>query len=542
MIGLRMRVTSTCSVALVAAAVISAEVFAVPSSARTISVSARAAPSGTRLGRDGVVSESIVSENQRLGTEAWRIRSQPASGVIEGFAGLNYAMVGQNVPLYVATSSASFRFAVFRMGYYGGAGARAEAASGVIAAHAQPPCEFTAGLNMTSCDNWHVAASWRITSRDVAGDYLIKLVGSDGEQSYIPFTVWNPWSHATYLVVARTLTEEGWNNFGGFDFYAGLGPCPPGSASYPVCDRARAVSLDRPYASGWGASDFFGNEYPLIFWAEAHGLDLTYVTDVTLSEHPGIALNHRAVVTLGHDETWTNAERLGAIYAFSRGVNLIFFGAAALVRHARLADSSIGTDRVEIDYRDGAADPLYGVGNPMQVTGNTWDSPPSYWPAWSLLGEYYAGYLAAGADYPLVVADGSSWLYTGTGLPTGFEIPGVVKSDIDHVTVSSVTPGDVQVLAHSPIPVSAVTGPSDWGGYTYSDATYWTSRTSRAGVFDSGTVTWIDALKGCVGRSWCSGSLMEQMTGNLMRLFGRGPAGRFDPSRSNGASIFPPGS
>ena len=37
--------------------------------------------------------------------------------------------------------------------------------------------------------------------------------------------------------------------------------------------------------------------------------------------------------------------------------------------------SALGPGREEVDYRDFAADPLYGHGDRLEVTGNTWASP-----------------------------------------------------------------------------------------------------------------------------------------------------------------------
>jgi hypothetical protein len=46
----------------------------------------------------------------------------------------------------------------------------------------------------------------------------------------------------------RSMVEQGWNTFGGYDFYQGQGPCILDSNRYPPSNRARAVSFDRPYA------------------------------------------------------------------------------------------------------------------------------------------------------------------------------------------------------------------------------------------------------------------------------------------------------
>ena len=117
----------------------------------------------------------------------------------------------------------------------------------------------------------------RVTSDFVQGDYLFKLVGAGGQESYIPLTVWDPTSTATYLVKNDVFTWQAWNPYGGYDFYAGVGPCP--ADVYPLCSRARIVSYDRPYGYGEGAGDFLGSEYPFVRFVEQHGLDVAYVTD-----------------------------------------------------------------------------------------------------------------------------------------------------------------------------------------------------------------------------------------------------------------------
>ena len=139
---------------------------------------------------------------------------------------------------------------------------------------------------MVACDNWTPTLTLSVTSAFVQGDYLLKLVGAGGQESYVPLTVWDPTSTATYLVKNDVFTWQAWNPYGGYDFYAGEGPCP--SDVYPLCSRARVVSYDRPYGYGEGAGDFLGSEYPFIRFIEEQGLDVAYVTDVTVEEHPSI--------------------------------------------------------------------------------------------------------------------------------------------------------------------------------------------------------------------------------------------------------------
>lgn len=497
----------------------------------------------TFLGPDGVESTTIIDENRLPGTTAWQIAGQGA-GLMEGFANVNYAAVGDTVQLYVSTSAPTFHVVAFRMGWYQGKGARQIWTSPDVAGTVQPACPTTPLVNMTACDNWTPSLSLKVTNAFPAGDYLLKLIGSGNQQSYVLLTVWDPSSTATYVVMNRSLTEEGWNTFGGFSFYQGEGPCLLDPTPYPVCNRARIVSFDRPFSSGNGSSDFLSNEFPLIQYMERSGLDVTYATDITIDEHPSWLLQHRALLSLGHDELWTYAERESAQNALAHGVNVAFMGAASVLRHARLQPSSLGPDREEVDYRNEDEDPLNGTADPMEVTGNTWSSPPTSWPETGFVGEEYSGYLEPGSpNAAFVVEDGSAWIFKGTGLHDGSSIPGIIASDIDHVDPSVSIP-DLEVLGHSPVPLSsAYTNQGDWGSDTYSDMTYYTEPSGDGGVFDSGDNNWIYAMQPCVpASSTCPATTVDQITGNLLWLFGQGPAGKIEPSVSNLQSVVPAGS
>ena len=501
-----------------------------------------AGPATTSVGRDGVQSSAIIAENHRPGTSSWRI-TNPGAGVVEGFADHNYAQQGDVVGLYISTNQPSFIAAAYRMGWYGGVGARKVWQSPVIRGKIQSACPVDVSTNMVSCANWTRSLTVTVTSAFVPGDYLIKLTSSDNSQSYVMLTVWQPDSHAAYLVMNRSMVEQGWNTFGGFDFYQGQGSCILDKSGYPPCNRARVVSFDRPYV-GDGTNDFMDSEYPMVKFMEEKGLDVTYCTDICISEHPGFLLQHKSLVDTDHDETWTNSEREGVLKAAATGVNMAFFGAATLVRHARLEPSPLGADRVEVDYRNSAEDPLNHGTDPLEVTGNQWTSPPASWNPESFIGQVYSGYLWPNEpSAPMKVFDANSWLFQGTGLTGGAEIPSVINSDIEHLNPSGPMPKNLQVLAHSPIPLSHVfTAEGKWNGDTYSDVTYYTN-SSGAGVFDSGDNIWVSTLQPCPASTpSCSAPIMRELTGNVLRLFGQGPAGKKEPSHSNWQTVTPPGS
>jgi hypothetical protein len=474
----------------------------------------------------------VIEENERPGTTAWQIHGR--HGGIWGFASKVYAAHGQSVTLYVSTTGAWFRAAAFRMGYYQGKGARLVWQSARVTGKHQPPCPVTPGINMVACDNWSPSVTFTVTSAFVQGDYLIKLTGPGDRQNYVPLTVWDPASTATYVIKNDVFTWEAWNNYGGYDFYAGLGHCP--GDVYPLCSRSRVVSFDRPYANN--GAGFLTLEYPLVRWAEKHGLDVTYATDLTVQEHPGYLLHHRVLLSLGHDECWSLAERRAAVAARKHGMNIVFFAASPMLRHVRTQASPLGPDREVVDYRDSAEDPLDGKANPLQVTGNEWASPPADWPEYDFVGDTYDGFLEPGLTYGFTVADAASWVFAHTGLRNGSVIPGVLATDVDKFDLAAGQPGNDQILGHSRIP--ARLGQASMPPLV-SDMTYYTGPHGGAGVIDTGTNHWINALgndhRGCHPGGICAAAALQQITGNILRVFGQGPAGRTHPSVANWRQI-----
>ena len=248
-------------------------------------------------------------------------------------------------------------------------------------------------------------------------------------------------------------TWQAWNPYGGYDFYGGPGTCPAGV--YPPCTRARVVSFDRPYDYGDGAGDFLGSEYPLVRFVEQEGLDVTYVTDVTVEQHPALLRAHRTMVSLGHDECWSLGERRAADSAASHGVNMIFFGASAIFRHVRLQASPLGADHEEVDYRDSTGSPR------RQGRSARGDRQHLEFSARELAGDRVRRRDSTSVTScrerhpgPLVVARGASaWIFRGTGLRSGSSVPGVVTGDLDEFDPGD-HPSDLEILAHSPVSLS----------------------------------------------------------------------------------------
>ena len=175
----------------------------------------------TSLGPNGVTSTAIIAQNRLPGTTSWEIGGNVSSTVVQGFANLTYAKLGQSVDLYVDSHAPTYRVIAYRMGYYQGLGAHEVWSSPIEPGIVQPPCTVAPTTNMASCANWQQSLVMPVTSAFFPGDYLIKLVAGPRAASYVLLTVWDPSSTAAYVVMNRSLVEQGWNTYGGYSYYAG---------------------------------------------------------------------------------------------------------------------------------------------------------------------------------------------------------------------------------------------------------------------------------------------------------------------------------
>jgi len=476
------------------------------------------------------VASWVVEENARPGTTAWLVSGSPPHG-IEGYADKVSAQRGEEVALFVNTVAADVAVEAYRLGWYQGNGARLIAKLGKARGVVQAQPDFTPTVNMIECH-------WRETLRFAVGDtwpsgyYLLKLIGSNGYSQWVPLVVRDDSSRAAVLVQSSVTTWQAYNLWGGYSLY-GTGP-----GGYGYADRSRVVSFDRPYPANWenGSADFFGNEYPVVALLERHGVDLTYWTDIDLHERPHLLAGHRCLVSLGHDEYWSSKMRYGTQDAVDAGLNFAVLGANCCYRHIRLDSSPLGTSRRQVCYKDGLEDPLYGIDN-AEVTSN-WEDGPDARPESQLIGLEYQCF---GGSGDLVVADASSFVFSGTGLGNGSRIPDVVGSEFDCYVPRSPSPANVQVLCHAATP--SADGPATV------DTGYYTTR-GGGGVFATGTASWVNRMWANAGRlptpfaplALPATAAVSRITLNVLAAFSRGPASQAYPSSTNWQQFYAPGS
>ncbi|HEX3753420.1 MAG TPA: N,N-dimethylformamidase beta subunit family domain-containing protein [Streptosporangiaceae bacterium] len=454
---------------------------------------------------------TTAAENSRPGDPHWVIRHLGGEHEIEGYTGRASVRQGESFPLYVSTTSSGYRVTAYRLGWYQGTGARRVWQSDALRGHAQAGPVVDTATN-TVRTSWDPTLS--VPTDDwPPGSYLLLLDADSGAQRYVPVTIRSDSTAGKVVVKNCVETWQAYNTWGGYDLYKG----PQGA----YANRSLVVSLDRPYG-GNGASMFLTYERNAIKLAEYLDLPLAYVTSMDLATQPGLLTGASALLSMGHDEYWSPPERANVTAARNAGVNLAFLGANAMFRRTRLQSSAVGTNREVVCYKTSyTEDPMYGKDNAL-VTGN-WRDAPSPDPESSLIGTLYESYPA---DAGLEVASPSSWVFKGTGVPGGTSFPHLVGIEYDRVNPGYPLERPIEVLSHSPLVCNGVS--------SYADSAYYT-HAAGAGVFNSGTMRWVEALYGDqphgIGSS--TATVVRQVTTNIFRAFADGPAAGRYPAHDN---------
>ena len=323
--------------------------------------------------------DDIVKENQKLGTRTWWSEQSDQEPLIEGFS-TQFSYEANDPAIFkIAVSSellqtfptVKVQLWIYRLGYYGGLGATL--ASNITytakSTNQQPNCLFDTASRMTDCDNWHASVVWKIPQTASNGIYVAvpvtyqknkRGIVSEIRGSYIPFVIRqrNPNTDkkkkktnsssirfgSDILFKTSDMTWVVYNKYGGWNLYRGNG-------SYTFDSRATKASYNRPFQNrqykpqGQFENFLFGAEYPLLFFLEKHGYDVSYASceDVENMGNNGqlIPSNYRILLSVGHDEYYTQALRDSYKNARNSGVNLAFFSSNEMFWRTKWEDQNI---------------------------------------------------------------------------------------------------------------------------------------------------------------------------------------------------------
>ncbi|GLS34283.1 protein of unknown function [Mesorhizobium albiziae] len=336
----------------------------------------------------------IVLENQKQGTprSEWGIDGD-GDGNIQGFATEISRNVGQTVDFKIATDSTHYKIDIYRLGYYGGDGARKIATidKTLSSAQIQPHPIVDSARGLIDAGNWGVSASWAIPSDAVSGVYFARLTRLDGTagESMIPFIVRDDSSTSDIVFQTSDTTWQAYNEWGGASLYFGDVPVDPAHMiGYlpPNCGcgvnsigRAVAVSYNRPFVTNTstrgGTHDFiFGVEHSAIRWLEQNGYDVSYISGVDATRSGSLLLNHDAFLSVGHDEYWSAEQRTNVEAARDAGVNLAFWSGNEIYWKVRWETSIDGNGtpyRTMVTYKETWG----GTPDPSDVSTGTWRDP-----------------------------------------------------------------------------------------------------------------------------------------------------------------------
>ena len=464
----------------------------------------------------------VAAENRKAGDSGW---SKNVTGGIAGYASQVSATCGDKVVLYVNTAAATFTVKAYRMGYYGGARARLVWTSTPQRGRLQPAATVDSVTHEVIAP-WTASATVRITTSWPAGDYLLKLVDSDGHASFVPLVVRDDASSAALLVQNAVATYQVYNTWGGYSGYFG-----PDNRSD---ERALVVSFDRPYvfdgSHQLGDGSFLLHEYPFVEWAEQHGYDLAYTSDVDLNAHPSVVGRHKALIELGHTEYWSDAMRSAVVTAAARGVNVAWLGANDLYWRIRFAASRTGADRAIVIHR--TLDAMPPDDRTAERATVRWRDAPVSAPEQELEGVMYDCLGVSGA---MTVTDPTAWVWQNTGVTAGTELAGLLYGETDRWFAGNGP--DVELFAHSPLSCPAHNEPQTWA-----DMAYHTDPRTGAGVIAVGTMAWINRLEPPLmsyGYSLASTrAVVQRATANILDVFSRGPAGAITAAHPDTAQYY----
>ena len=364
---------------------------------------------------------AIVRENRKPGTTDWLVTRVDAAAAntrddryarqraIEGYVSRTSVRGGETLTAFVSTSpAAAYRADVYRLGYYGGKGGRLVARLGPFAGTAQrDPVD---GPQQLVEAGW--AKSFEIPiGRDwPSGVYVAKLTTADrGLESYLIWVVRDD-RRADLMFQVSDLTWQAYNRWPAwrslYDWQAERWRTTPGSK----------VGFDRPYGyyynllpagfvphSG-GSGEFLLWEFPLAYWLEANGYDVTYTSNLDTHADAEGLLRVKGFLSVGHDEYWTRRMFDNVARARDQGVSLAF-----------LSGNSVDGEIVLGPSSDGRADRVF---ERFPGRGKDDDMADEH----TLMGS--TSYGVGLGDW--IVTRPEHWLFSGTGMKAGDRVAGLV--------------------------------------------------------------------------------------------------------------------
>ncbi|MBL7697770.1 MAG: hypothetical protein JNK79_06410 [Chitinophagaceae bacterium] len=359
----------------------------------------------------------IVAENKLPGTTDWLISvkfdtcSLPDHRFcrrpqVEGYCSKTSVATGDTIDFFVSTNPASkFSLNIYRMGYYQGKGGSLKKSIPELQGMQQAEPQPDPKTNFFE-SKWNKSYSLVVPEDWVSGVYVCKLTTIPEKfQSYMVFTVRDN-RKADFLFQSADLTWQSYNRWPQWHSMYDEGHKPW------VNTNGAKVSFDRPYGiyinelpSGFnplsnGSGEFLLWEFPLSFWMEREGYDVTYITNVDVHAISSTLLRAKAFLSVGHDEYWTYDMYNHVADARDKGLSLIFLSGNTMDGIQYLEASTDGRPN-----RTMGRMPEREYKNEQDLMGST---------SW---GVGYGSFVCTAPDH---------WVYQNTGMKKGDSIPELI--------------------------------------------------------------------------------------------------------------------
>jgi hypothetical protein len=471
----------------------------------------------------------IRVENRLPGSEDWRIGAGDTVGAddlgrqIAGYASATSVNLGGSIDFHVSTEpTQGFTVSIYRLGFYGGAGARQLTTSPTLSGVKQPEPVTDPDSGMIHCP-WSSSWTLDVPKNWTSGAYLAAFTTEDGHRSVTPFVVRDDARRADFLVVLPFSTYQAYNQWPldgrvGKSLYYGYGDQSDAGAAEveggtvrldvhgkPVSygARAKTVSFSRPY-SGVGLPQRIDLDYEFLQWAERMGYDLSYATSIDLHQGVVTPSQYSAMVFSGHDEYWSQDMRDTVSAAVDRGTHLAYIAANNVYWHVRYEQDPHGNETPIMVCWKSDPDPAPDESGPtclwreVKSNGATAEQ--------SLLGVMYNG--IPREEVPLSVSNPDHWFWAGTGVKDGTTIPGIVGGEADGYYPGA--PAPANLASHTLLSAShyMALGGSNWPRVQHSSL-YETNR--GAVVFAAATFNWSFGLN----RAGYVDARIQRATANL---------------------------
>ena len=447
----------------------------------------------------------ITSENAKPGTREWLLtKTKTVPGKInrnlfngrcreiEGYCSANSVRPGETLKIMVSANPATdFQLEIFRTGYYGGLGARLMKTFESLRARTQsdPPI----GENYVRECQWEPTIELEIPETWPSGVYLGKMTASQsGVQSYVVFIVRDD-RPCDFLFQCSDLTWSAYNRWPmDYSIYTehqdwkSIG-VPSGTVSFNRPYGLFTHPVNRLKKSG-GSGEYLPWEFPLAYWMEKRGYDVSYISNVDTHTDPQGLLRAKGFISVGHDEYWSLEMYNNAIKARDAGVSLAFFGGNSVLCVVPMLPSSDGAPNRNI-RREGWFIPMpEGISEAakerlLRRSLNDQSFEPSMGPDGALLmggrldNQQPSGRGMGSGDWTCAMPE--HWLFEGTGMKKGDSIKGLLGWEwhgapaMDLPGMQIVAAGDATINGRTVGRYSATVYDGPKGNVVFNAATIW---------------------------------------------------------------------